>query len=125
MEKVNTYRLICGDFDPNSPKPSELLKSALALFGPDGERWIKGSMKVTKRPWWGLGLVANQSYCSVGAIAEVNTSNQIMAQRYLSREVYEKYGCGVIHFNDWVADGFSDVKEMFTAAIAAAQADGR
>lgn len=105
--------------DPIAPKPSQLLRQALALFGPNGERWIKRTKKKRSLRFF---IIPTYYYCSIGAIEEVNTPNQRIAELYLQRACYP--ADTIIYFNDFCADNFADIRDKFNEAIALAEADG-
>lgn len=112
--------------NPLAPKPSVLLADALALFGPNGENWIKRKEKRTIRPWWGLGLVKMFNFCAIGAIHEVNTNNESFAAAYLAIAVPGGpiWGGSITGYNDRPERTFPEIKAWFNSAIAAAQANG-
>lgn len=110
---------------PDAPKPSVLLRNALTLFGPNGEHWITGKSKQTKRIWWTLWFASQTSYCSMGAIAEVNTKNEFAAKCYLDAALEaKKLRYSIWNYNDHIAHSFEDIKARFEEAIALAEADG-
>lgn len=121
------------------PKPSTLLKRALALFGSRGGRWVKGEFEVSPGEWnedpitGGRKKFKNGAYCSIGAIEHIDTPNEKDAKVFLVKAVlnadeeYQEFiGQGrVIDFNDRPYTTFKDVRALFKKAIKLAEAEGK
>jgi len=109
---------------PDAPKPSQLLRQALILLGPNGEHWGKRSFRRVNKRWF--GLVRNTVYCAAGAIKEVNTDNETAATIYLAMATSSGYvhESLIYHFNDQDGRTFAEVKAKFEEAIKLAEADG-
>jgi hypothetical protein len=97
------------------PKPSTLLARALRLFGSRGQRWCKGSYQ--RKP---CKKYPKGAFCSVGAVAHINTPREKQAKGYLQGA--SNYN--VVCFNDHPKTKFSDIKHMFATAIALAKKEG-
>lgn len=112
------------EIESGVPKPSELLRRALELLGPNGERWTKGRYKVVPGA---EEEYPDGAYCSSGAIEEINTINQDKAKQYLREAIWASIYTtdGIINFNDAKIRKFPEVKATFEAAIALAIKEGR
>lgn len=98
------------------PKPSTLLKRALALFGPRGKHWTKGTYR--RDPSEGH---PNGEFCAVGALNKVNTARQQEAVVYLGSAVRSIY---ITKWNDARHRKWSDIRAAFTKAMKLAKAAG-
>lgn len=110
-------------------KPSEVLREALALLGPNGERWIKHAYfdayadDSLESGGPALGR-SGCSTCATGAICMVEGRPPMLVEdfpggawSYLSAACD---GAPIIHFNDEAA-GFPEVRAAFERAIALAE----
>lgn len=122
----------------SAPKPSTLLKRALALFGPRGERWVKEEFVIKPGEMHTDPVTEEErvfedgAYCAIGALLEINTANQDEAITFLVKAVqggsYDEYIHNenlVEEFNDDTDTDFKDVRAEFKKAIKLALAAGR
>lgn len=130
-------------------KPSVLLARALKLFGPKGEYWIKGEEDVEPgtfigpegQIWYqdstppkGYRKLSSTGYCSIGALEEVDTLNEDLAEGFLGMAMMmeESFRADRVMFDDLIPEQndkkettFEDVKRWFANAIKMAKAVGR
>jgi len=96
-------------------KISVYLKKALALLGPNGENWIKGS------------YYFEGEYCMVGALRAVTIfwGTQEKMRDYLKRVIDSPsyFGNHMTVYNDAPERTFQEIKEVFQKAILLAEAD--
>lgn len=118
--------------------PKEVLQNALALFGHDGENWIRNTAKSVR--FVGKGKDSVMTFCAVGATDEAarrmfgKTGDGVLTQEQVTlvvkaNELVQSVFCKMFNsvgegsvptFNDAYAKDFGDVKMAFEAAIAVA-----
>jgi len=116
----------------DNPKPSTLLRHALYLFGPKGERWIQDEYHISPGNY---EEYPEGAFCAVGMMNEINTNNEDIAIGYLAKAIDKSFKFDnedgdngddtVIGFNDTKYRSFSDIKKIFNKAIKMAMKDGR
>lgn len=111
-----------GAIDPDAPKPSELLTSALNLLGSRGQHWTQGVFRRYRVDLPILRGLLGRSYCALGALVHVNTDNQLPAEQYLRIAANQLYKLGIVDVND--KKDFNAVVAMFNTAISMAKEDG-
>lgn len=116
----------------SKPKPSTLLKQALAMLGREGEQWTKHDERIEPGSANEDGKVYPEgAFCSIGVLHEVNTPNETRAIAYLAfviklekNDFEESDEDTIIDNNDLKKTKFSDVKRWFVAAIKLAKFNG-
>lgn len=106
-------------------KTSETLTNALAWFGPNGEKWLRGISQVVDHPDKGCSIVALHAITSdlsrvSGLVGEI----QPIAYEYKkARDLLRSIVGNITNWNDNAQD-FSVIQEGFKQAIAKAIAEG-
>lgn len=125
-------------------KPAEILRGALELLGPNGDRWTRGAL--IRNPQGvgfgaeGLGLLlglSGCSYCVAGAVDAAalmggsTDKERVAALQVLERELesldytaLEDTGGIIVSFNDDHACDFGEVRRALLSAIGRAEAEG-
>lgn len=104
------------------PLASEIISEALALLGPNGERWCKRALERDNKD-------GTRSYCLLGAIDKVSIGKGYDSRAFtmcnmVIRQVpgYEKV-TGVVKFNNDDATDFPALKGVMCTAIKMALED--
>lgn len=107
-----------------STRVADVLRAALAAFGPNGENWTQGWRAKPEGPG-----PFEPPFCCIGTSFNRLTGTAIASKesglQALEKALGVTTGCALVEWNDVNGRTFAEVKELFEKAIAAESAGGK